>query len=121
MSTINIENGTTIDKLKRGTVNETTSFLGTTDNLTLNIPIDELRKAFAYNGAGDDRTSMFYPVSDIDKKIDEIRLLINTDYSGDVYAINNKIDALQKNINAELLDVKKQVKRLLDATGLQWQ
>lgn len=114
-NTLNIENGKHINELDD--VKEllpTDKLLITSNGLTFNVSLSNLRKSFISDGSANDKNETFYTSKDIDDQFNQLRELISRGYSDEATEINNRITVLQTNISEELKDLKDSIKYIKD-------
>lgn len=103
MSTMNIENGQTIDQLNKLTdLNSKSLLLGTKDGITGQVTVAELGKAICADNVKENKDSLYYSAKEIDRQLDDLKALIVTNSNIPEEAINNRINLLQETINAKI-------------------
>lgn len=115
MSSINIENGQTINEL--ATIENITTdswFLVTAEGLTYNISLSNLRKQFVGDTAIELKNELFYSCAAIDIKLDEVRQLVLNGSSLPVDDLNNRIDILENSINVKFNDINTKIDRIMN-------
>lgn len=115
MSTINIENGQTIDQLATiENITKDSYFLVTADNLTYNISLSDLRKNFVGDAATELKDELFYSCQYIDNELEKVRELVTKGSVIPVDDLNSRIDNLTNAMNTKFNDINSKIDRIMN-------
>lgn len=115
MGSINIENGQTIEDLATiEQIDKDSWFLVTSEGLTYNINLSNLRKQFVGDSMQEMKDELFYSCQYMDTALEEVRQLVLKGSQTPIDQLNNKIDALEQSMNNKFTEVNNKITQILN-------